>query len=112
MLRRAGLPVRMADNAFYLDNVSDENVIQAVRLCVEAGSAFSGSQSSRKVWKISPLSYRKAGELMSMTTTLQRTDETPASQTLPLPAVLLGFELLWSLWGLEPKKPEMRRRDI
>lgn len=37
MLRRAGLPVRMADNAFYLDNVSDENVIQAVRLCVEAG---------------------------------------------------------------------------
>lgn len=37
MLRRAGLPVRMADNAFCLDNVSDENVIRAVRLCVEAG---------------------------------------------------------------------------
>ena len=37
MLRRAGLLVRMADNAFYLDNVSDENVIRAVRLCVEAG---------------------------------------------------------------------------
>ena len=37
MLRRAGLPVRMEDSAFCLDNVSDENVIQAVRLCVEAG---------------------------------------------------------------------------
>lgn len=37
MLRRAGLPVRMVDSAFYLDNVSDENVIRAVRLCVEAG---------------------------------------------------------------------------
>ena len=37
MLRRAGLPVRMEDSAFFLDNVSDENVIRAVRLCVEAG---------------------------------------------------------------------------
>ena len=37
MLRRAGLPVRMEDSAFCLDNVSDENVIRAVRLCVEAG---------------------------------------------------------------------------
>lgn len=37
MLRRAGLPVRMVDSAFCLDNVSDENVIRAVRLCVEAG---------------------------------------------------------------------------
>lgn len=42
---------------------------------------------------------------MSMTTTLQAERMKHRHRRLCLlPAVLLGFELLWSLWGLEPKK--------